>query len=80
MKNKFWEPPLPPGITLFWVDKMGNGLFKGPKTSDMTFKGWGRCLKVTLKTRSPQNSTSVDGGPSGASRMRRPVSEDPHQR
>ena len=40
------------------------------------------CLKVTLQTcvLEEEKSASVDGGPSGGSRVRRPGSEDPHRR
>ena len=35
---------------------------------------------MTMQTRVPKMSASVDGGPSGGSRVRRPGSEDPHRR
>ena len=35
-----------------------------------------RCLKVILQTCAPKISTHVDGGPSGGSGMRRPISEN----
>ena len=46
----------------------------------MTLGGWGRCLMVTLQTCMPKTSAHVNGGTSGGSSMRRPRSEDPHQR
>ena len=75
MKNKFWEFPLPPGITLFWVDKTGSMLFWGPETSDMTFKGLGEMFEGDSA-----DMFTVDGGPSGWSQVHRPGSEDPRQR
>ena len=39
-----------------------------------------KILKVTLQTRAPKISSSVDGGPSEGSCVRRRGSEDPHRR
>ena len=39
-----------------------------------------KILKAILQTRVPKISASVDGWPSGGSRVRRPGSEDPHRR
>ena len=51
----------------------------GVRSEDKGFKGKS-VLKVTLQTRAPKISASVDGGLSRGSRVRRPGSEDPHRR
>ena len=40
--------------------------------------GCGKCLKVTLQTSAPKNSTSVDEGLSRGSSAHKPVSENLH--
>ena len=47
---------------------------KGSETLEITLEGLGEMFE------GESDSASVDGGPSGESCMRRPGSEDPHQR
>ena len=50
-------PPLPPALCYIWADK--GGIFKScprvPKLRILILRGWGRCLNVTLQTRSLEN-------------------------
>ena len=46
----------------------------------MTSDGLGEMFEGDYAVWVPENYASVDGGPSGGSRVRRPRSEDPHRR
>ena len=72
--------PLSPAICRFWVDK-GSKFSMGSETSYMTFYGLGEIFGGNSANMcSEKISTYIDGGLSGRSRMRRPVSEAPHRR
>ena len=47
---------------------------------DMTSEGWGRCFKVTLQTRAPENFRSCRWGDERTVKREQTVSEDPHRR
>ena len=69
IQQKFGDPPLPPALCNFWVENGGilKSCARVPKLWIWLRRGWGRCLNVTLQTRVPENSASVDGGPSEGS-------------
>jgi hypothetical protein len=76
--KKIGAPPPPPHYAI--IGRTEGGISKSwprvPKLLIWVLRGWGRCLKLTLRTRTPENFW----GPSGGSCMNRPESEDPHRR
>jgi hypothetical protein len=82
--KKIRRPPLSPRAVLVFLKVIFLKLSKvvlGFRTSDMTFEGLGEMLEGDSADIMCQKiSTSVDGGPSAGSRVRRPGSEDPHWR
>ena len=72
----------PPQLCYVWVDKVFFFFKSCPmllKLRIWLLKGWGRCLKVTLQTRAPENFRSRRWGLSRWYCVRKPGSEDPHR-
>ena len=66
------------------TNKPDGGIFKScprvPKLQIWLLRGWGRCLKVTLQTRAPENFRSCWWGDERTVQRAQTVSEDPHRR